>query len=143
MSRFISRDIIYLMTQRKNGFTVIELIFIIALAATASVIFFIQKNNIQTVANDDIKKTAINSIYYSLEEVYYKKNGYYPQTVSETILPSVDPNLFKDTNGSAINTAESDYTYTPTNCLSDQCKSYTLKASLSNEADYIKTNRNN
>lgn len=131
------------MTKRANGFTVIELIFIITIAAAASIIFFVQKNNIQTVAEDDAKKTAINSIYYSLEEVYYKGNGYYPQTIDSAILPSVDPDLFTDPSGIAIGSAGSAYSYDPVNCADNKCKSYTLKASLANEADYIKTSRNN
>ncbi len=131
------------MTRRSNGFTVIELVFIIIIAAAASIIFFVQKNNIQTVAEDDTKKTAINSIYYGLEEVYYKQNGYYPQTVDSTILPSVDPALFTDPSGITIGSAGSSYQYSPINCLNNQCKSYTLKAALAKEADYIKTSRNN
>jgi Tfp pilus assembly protein PilE len=131
------------MTKRSNGFTVIELVFIIVIAAAASIIFFIQKNNIQTVAKDDTKKTAINSIYYSLEEVYYKQNSYYPQTVDSATLPSVDPALFTDPSGITIGTAGSAYQYNPVNCSNNQCKSYTLKAALAKEADYIKTSRNN
>lgn len=131
------------MTKRSNGFTVIELVFIIAIAAAASIIFFVQKNNIQTVAEDDTKKTAINSIYYSLEEVYYKQNNYYPQTIDSTVLPSVDPALFADPNGIVIGSAGSAYQYNPINCSSNKCKSYTLKATLAKEADYIKTSRNN
>jgi len=131
------------MTKRSNGFTVIELVFIIVIATVASIIFFVQKNNIQTVAEDDTEKIAINSIYYSLEEVYYKNNGYYPQTIDSTVLNSVDPDLFTDPNGVKIGTADCAYIYTPTNCTNNQCKSYSLKATLHNEADYIKTSRNN
>ena len=131
------------MTRRSNGFTVIELVFIIIIAIAASIIFFVQKNNIQTVAEDDAKKTAINSIYYSLEEVYFKQNNYYPQTVDSTVLPSVDPALFTDPSGTAIGSAGSAYQYNPTNCSDNQCKSYTLKATLTKEADYVKSSRNN
>lgn len=128
---------------KSNGFTVIELIFIIVIASIVSVLFFIQKNDLQIMANDDTKKTAINAMYYSLEEVYYANNKYYPQTIDSDNLKSVDPILFTDPNGVTIGTAGSDYSYSPTNCLSNQCKSYTLKATLEKEADYIKTSRNN
>jgi len=40
--------------------------------------FFVQKDNIQTIANDDKKKTAINAMYYGLEKVFYAKNKFYP-----------------------------------------------------------------
>lgn len=131
------------MTKKSNGFTIIELLFVIALLGTASVIFFIQKQNIETISHDNQKKTAINAMYYSLEEVFYAANHYYPQTINSDDLKSVDPALFTDPNGIKLGTTGSAYIYTPTNCTSNQCKSYTLEATLENEADYIKSSLNN
>jgi Tfp pilus assembly protein PilE len=130
------------MKNKSKGFTVIELVFIIIVLGIASIIFFVQKNNIQVIAQDNTKKTAINSMYYSLEEVFYPANKYYPQTIGTDNLKSVDPALFKDPNGVKLGTAGSDYTYSPTNCSDNKCKSYTLKTTLTNEADYVKTSRN-
>jgi len=129
------------MIKKSNGFTVIELLFIVVLLGAASVLFFIQKNSIETSAQDNTKKTAINSMYYSLEEVFYPTNKYYPQTISSDNLKSVDPALFTDPSGIKLGTAGSAYTYTPTNCAENKCKSYTLKAKLANESDYTKTNK--
>jgi len=130
------------MIKKLNGFTVIELIFIIIVFGLASILFFVQKNNIEVIAQNNTKKTAINSMYYSLEEVFYPANKYYPQTIGSDNLKSVDPTLFKDPNGVKLGTAGSAYTYTPTNCSNNKCASYTLKATLTNEADYVKTSRN-
>ncbi len=130
------------MKKKTGGFTVIELVFIIVVLVLASIIFFVQKNNVEIIAQNNTKKTAINSMYYSLEEVFYPTNKYYPQTIGTDNLKSVDPTLFTDPNGIKIGKAGSAYTYSPTNCLNNQCKSYTLKATLTNEADYIKTSRN-
>ena len=130
------------MTRHHNGFTIVELIFISALLAIASVFFFIQKNNIGVTATDNSKKTAINAMYYSLEEVFYPANGFYPSSINSDNLKSVDPALFTDADGNLINTAGSAYAYKPTNCENDRCKGYTLVADLTDEADYIKTNRN-
>ncbi len=130
------------MTKHKNGFTVIELIFVIALLGFASILFYIQKQNIEISSRDDKKKIAINAMYYSLEEVYYQTHRYYPQTINSDILPSVDPSLFNDPNGIAVNSPESSYTYSPTDCSNNKCKSYTLKSSLEKEGDYIKTSIN-
>jgi type II secretory pathway pseudopilin PulG len=127
------------MKQMSKGFTVIEIIFVALVAGLAGVLFFIQKGNMQIIANDNARKTAINAMYYSLEEVFFAKNGYYPQAINSSNLPSVDPLLFKDPNGNVINTKNSDYTYTPSNCENNKCKKYQLKASLENEADYIKS----
>jgi len=131
------------MPKKSQGFTVIELVLIIIVIGFASVLFFMQKHSIEVIANDDTKKTAINSMYYGLEEVFYTTYKYYPQTISTDNLRSVDPALFTDPSGIKIGTAGSDYSYAPTNCTDGHCKSYTLKANLTNEADYTKTSRNN
>jgi len=131
------------MKTTSRGFTIIELIFIIALLAAASVLFFVQKNNLQVAGRDETRKTAINAMYYSIEEVYFKTNGHYPRTISSTVLPSVEPSLFKDPNGVAIGEATSNYRYEPYNCDNDLCKNYTLRTVLENEDDYIKQNRSN
>jgi prepilin-type N-terminal cleavage/methylation domain-containing protein len=130
-------------TRTSNGFTIIELIFVIALLAAASVLFFIQKNNIEVAKRDELRKTSINAVYYSIEEVYFKTNGYYPRTIDAAILPAVDPALFKDPNGVKLGEANSNYRYEPYNCTDDKCKNYTLRTALENEADYVKTNRSN
>lgn len=128
--------------KRSHGFTVIELLIAVVLIGAASVIFFVQKNNLNVAHQDTERKTAINAMYYTLEEVYYKTNHAYPAAITATTLPSVDPALLKDPNGVAIGDAASQYRYEPTNCTNDACKSYTLRATLANEADFIKTSRN-
>lgn len=130
------------MTKRSNGFTVIELVFIVALLSVASILFFVQKHNIEVVAQDDVKKTSINAMYYGLEEVFYPANQYYPQTISSDNLKSVDPSLFTDPSGVKLGSIGSAYTYSPTNCTDNKCKSYTLKTTLTNETDYVKTSKN-
>jgi len=126
----------------KPGFTIAELIFTILLATFASVLFFVQKNNIQVVANDDKKKIAINAMYYSLEKVFYENNKFYPQEINKDVLPSVDPELFTDPEGNEFNTGNSAYSYSPVDCENNKCKGYTLKAKLKNEVDYKKTSDN-
>ena len=108
------------MKKKTGGFTVIELVFIIVVLVLASIIFFVQKNNVEIIAQNNTKKTAINSMYYSLEEVFYPTNKYYPQTIGTDNLKSVDPTLFTDPNGIKIGKAGSAYTYSPTNCLNNQ-----------------------
>ncbi len=131
------------MIKRTNGFTVVEVIFVILILGAASILFFVQKNSAAVIARDDQRKVAINSMYYGLEEVFYKANNYYPASIDEKILPSVDPDLFTDPNGIKLGSAGSDYRYEPANCTDNKCKSYTLRTTLENEADFIKTSRNN
>ncbi len=130
------------MNKRSRGFTVIELLVIVVVLGAASILFFIQKNNVEVAGRDNERKVAINAMYYSLEEVFFKANGYYPTTISEANLPSVDPALFTDPNGIKIGTADSNYRYEPTNCVDDKCKSYTVRTSLQNEADFVKDSKN-
>jgi prepilin-type N-terminal cleavage/methylation domain-containing protein len=130
------------MNTTRRGFTIIEILFVIALVGVASVLFFMQKNNLEVAKRDEARKTSINAMYYSLEEVFYKANGFYPQTINQTVLPSVDPDLFTDPNGVKIGESTSEYRYETANCNGDQCKSYTLRTTLENEADFVKTSRN-
>jgi type II secretory pathway pseudopilin PulG len=126
-----------------RGFTVLELLIVVVLLLGASMLFFIQKNNVELSARDETRKTSINAMYYSLEEVYFKQNNAYPRTINAETLPSVDPNLFKDPNGVKISEAGSNYSYEASDCSASACKAYTLRTTLQNEDDYIKENRNN
>ena len=130
------------MNTLRRGFTVIELLFIIVLLGAASVLFFLQKNNLEVANRDDVRKTSINAMYYGLEEVFYKANSFYPRTIDEKVLPSVDPALFSDPEGVKIGESNSQYRYETANCEGDRCKSYTLRTTLENEADFIKNSRN-
>lgn len=137
---------------KQRGFTVIELLVVIAFLIFAGVLFFVQKNNLEVAARDDKRKTAINAMYYGLEESFFKQNGYYPMELNEKNLTTLDSALFTDPNGIELGqtteayndeevSVQSDYRYEPTNCSDNKCKSYTLRADLEAEADYIKKNR--
>jgi prepilin-type N-terminal cleavage/methylation domain-containing protein len=148
---------------RSAGFTVIELIVVIVLVGVASVLFYMQKTNLDTANRDEKRKIAVNAIYYNLEEVFYPKNSFYPQTINKANLPAVDPDLLIDTNGvdpsqkvdesleltddekktlETIVNGAYEYRYEPSNCDTEgKCKSYTLRVSLNNEAEYVKKSR--
>lgn len=127
---------------KQRGFTVLELMALVALLALVGVVFWTQKTNIETSARDDTRKTSINAMYYGLEEVYYPANKTYPKTLTASTLPSVDPSLLKDPSGVEIGKAGSDFSYEGKNCTGDTCKSYSLRSNLENEADFIKDSRN-
>lgn len=125
-----------------RGFTVIELVVVAVVLAIGSVVFFMQKNHVEVAARDEARKTSVNAMYYSLEEVYYAQHKSYPRTLTDELLPSVDPELFKDPTGIKIGESTSDFRYQPLNCEGDACKSYSLRSTLENEDDYVKTSRN-
>jgi len=163
----VSRD------SRQAGFTVIELLVVAVVLAVAGILIFIQINNLKVANQDSERKAAINAMYYSLEEVYYKQHSSYPSTLASSTLPSVDPTLFTDPDGftlgkealseqemqklvdsgeasadvtarlAAINAGKQpNYHYDATDCdANGNCKSYTLRADLIGEAQYVKKSR--
>jgi len=127
--------------KRSHGFTVIEIIVVILFLSFATVLLLVQKNNLSAAQRDDRRKTAINAMYYDLEEVFFETNKYYPAKIDSKTLRAVDPNLFTDPTGIKMNEQDSDYRYTGNNCDNDKCKGYTLSSELEKEATYTKKNR--
>lgn len=128
--------------KKSAGFTVIELLVVVVFVAVAGWLFFNEKATVTAVQRDNQRKVAINAMYYSLEEVFYDKNHYYPQTVDSKTLRSVDPALFNDPSGVALGTSSSNYRYEATGCTTDgQCTGYTLQSTMEREDAYKKTNR--
>lgn len=123
----------------KKGFTLIELMIVGFFVALLLIIFFIQKSNVEAMDRDDERKTAINAMYYALEEYYYPKYGYYPSEISEDVLPVIDPALFTDPLGTNLGIDGSSYSYEVANCNSNnECQEFTLRAQLEKEDAYIK-----
>ena len=129
------------MRKSKTGFTILELVVVILFASLAVLLFFIQKANVDAMDRDDDRKTAINAMYYALEEGFYPDNGYYPETISEKNLTVIDPALFTDPTGINLGEEGCSYTYDPANCEDGKCKEYVLRATLEKEDVYIKKNR--
>ena len=124
---------------QQRGFTIIELLVVIVLFSATTAVAFFQFNNFQQMNRDDTRRTAINAMYYNLEDIFYKTNAYYPDEVTEKNLTSMDKELFTDPNGQKIGSGQSDYRYEPINCEDGKCKNYTLRADLEKEADFVKT----
>jgi type II secretory pathway pseudopilin PulG len=127
--------------KRSQGFTVIEIIVVVAFLAFASVLLLMQRGDLVASQRDNQRKTAINAMYYNLEEVFYAKNGYYPSKIDKDTLTAMDPDLFTDPDGTEINNADAEYHYDASNCQNDQCKSYKLSAEMEKEATYVKKSR--
>ncbi|MBR2658733.1 type II secretion system protein [Candidatus Saccharibacteria bacterium] len=126
----------------KKGFTILEISIVGVFATLLLILFFVQKANLDAMKRDENRKTAINAMYYALEESFYKEHKYYPETISEENIKVIDPALWTDPNGINLGDPISDYSYTPANCDNGHCKEYTLKATLEKEDAYIKYNRN-
>jgi Tfp pilus assembly protein PilE len=126
------------MTKRTQGFTVVELLIAIVFLVVATSLVFVQHSSLAASGRDDQRKAAINAIYYSLEDVFYKQNGYYPAKIDATVLTSMDPALFTDPDDVKFGDPGSEYRYETTDCTDNKCQGYTLHASLEKEAEYTK-----
>ncbi len=124
-----------------HGFTLIEIIVVATLFIILGIVFFIQFSNLEAKNRDDKRKTSINAMYYTLEEVYHPANGYYPVKISVESLPSVPEEALKDVNGVMVGTKDSEFRYEPKNCTDNKCQSYTLRTTLEKEDDFIKKSR--
>lgn len=127
----------------RKAFTVLELILAIVFVGIFVVLFFLQKQNVEAMQRDEKRKTAINAMYYALEEGYYAEHKSYPENIEKAeVLPWIDPNLFTDPYGMNLWDNDSNYSYEASNCTDGNCKSYSLRATLEKEDDYVKTSRN-
>lgn len=128
---------------KQRGFTVIELLVVIVILGVGSWLFFSEKARIDSVGRDATRKTAVNAMYYNLEEVFFVKNGFYPSSIDSKTLRAMDPNLFTDPFGIVHGKSDGDYHYDPTGCTTDgKCTGYTLRATMEREGDYKKISRN-
>ena len=125
----------------RKAFTVPEILVVCFFASLLLILFFVQKSNVDAMDRDDQRKTALNAMYYALEEGFYEQNGYYPETISEENLTVMDPALFTDPLGYNLGTEGSSYTYEPANCENGKCQEYVLKAVLEKEDIYTKKSR--
>lgn len=124
---------------RSRGFTVIELIIAAAFLIAIGALFLVQKNDIDARNRDSARKTAVNAIYYNLEQVYYPAQQSYPQSLKASELKGLDPASLKDPAGLEVGDNESTLRYEPQNCSSGKCAGFSLRADLEREADFVKT----
>lgn len=121
-----------------GGFTVVELIVAIAFLLLAGVLFLVQKSDLDTTHRDQKRKTAINAIYYNLDELFFATNRFYPEKIDAGTLKGLDPALLKDPEGRALGESKSDYRYEPQSCFEGKCKNFILRTRLEKESDFVK-----
>lgn len=125
--------------KRSQGFTIIELLAVIVVVAVASIVLFSQRADLAATHRDNQRKTAINAMYYNLEEVYFPKHNAYPEHIDSKVLTAMDPALFTDPDGAPLGDQASNYRYEASNCTDGKCQKYSLRSSLEREADFVKS----
>jgi type II secretory pathway pseudopilin PulG len=126
--------------KREDGFTVIEVLIFFIILATLAIFFVIQKTDLDASYADRDRKSAVNSIYHNLTEVYQPAHGYYPEQITVDTLTGIDQKILTDSLGYTIGDAESSYRYEGLGCNNQgECQGFRLIADLDKEADYEKS----
>lgn len=149
----------------QRGFTIIELLIVIAIIAILAGLVLNNFQGAQAKARDTQRVTDVNNMHSKLEE-YYNENSAYPSTIVAADLPGIDAESLNDPDGAAVvaNAAVADataanavaapdttqeYLYIPypTGCT-DDCTGYVLKTYIERPADgdpnvYVKVGLNN
>ena len=84
--------------QAQKGFTIIELLIVIAIIAILATLVLTNFQNAQAKGRDVARNTDINSIYTKLEE-YHNESGAYPQTFTADTFPGIDEGALTDPRG--------------------------------------------
>ncbi len=128
----------------QGGFTIIELLIVIAIIAILAGLVLNNFQGAQAKARDTQRVTDINGIHSKLEE-FFNENGGYPQTFTTTTFPGTDESMLRSADNEAIvinaavadetaadavaaPTNDNEYLYVayPTGCAND-CTGYVLK----------------
>ena len=153
----------------QKGFTIIELLIVIAIIAILALLVLNNFQGAQAKARDQQRTTDINNIHGKLEE-FYNENNAYPSTFTAATFPGIDEGSLADPTGGqaptfntaadgaaadGANTPTSDTTTTagyayiayPAGCTT-ACTGYRLKAfiekpSTTTPNPYVKKSLNN
>ena len=85
----------------QKGFTIIELLIVIAIIGILAGLVLNNFQGAQAKARDVQRKSRTNSIYGKLEEYYNNNAGYPDGNFTAATLAGIDADALKDTNGAA------------------------------------------
>jgi type II secretory pathway pseudopilin PulG len=125
--------------KKEEGFTVIEMVIFFVVLIVLAAFFVLQKLDLDASYTDTRRKIAANEIYYSLTDIYYEENGYFPSEITDDTLRGIDPELLIDPWDLTIGDPDSDYQYEGLDCNGDnQCQGFKLTVDLEKEDDYVR-----
>ncbi len=150
--------------KNSKGFTIIELLIVIAIIVILAGLVLNNFQGAQAKARDTQRITDINTLHSKLEERYNEQGGY-PSTLTVANFPGIDAGALEDADGNPptvtisddstaaaaitapTNAAEYQYNTWPTGCV-DDCEGYFLKTFVEKPAEgedavFSKTGLNN
>ena len=80
----------------KQGFTIIELLIVIAIIAILALLVLNNFQGAQAKARDTQRRTDINNVHGKLEEFYNEKGGYPNENLTTTLLAGMDSGSITD-----------------------------------------------
>jgi prepilin-type N-terminal cleavage/methylation domain-containing protein len=83
----------------QKGFTIIELLIVIAIIAILAGLVLNNFQGAQAKARDTQRVTRINALHSKLEEFYNEANGYPASATNTANFPGIDANSVKDPRG--------------------------------------------
>ncbi len=84
--------------EAQKGFTIIELLIVIAIIAILALLVLNNFQGAQAKARDQQRTTDLNNIHGKLEE-FYNENNAYPSTFTAATFPGIDGESLKDPIG--------------------------------------------
>lgn len=90
------------LTKAERGFTIIELLIVIAIIAILAGLVLNNFQGAQAKARDTQRVTRINSVHSKLEEFYNEGGGYPASASTTTNFPGIDANAVKDPRGGTM-----------------------------------------
>lgn len=141
----------------QKGFTIIELLIVIAIIAILALFVINNIQGGQAKARDQQRVNDVNAIKNKLEDVYNEKSSY-PLTADTTTLEGIEEGALKDpignqdiSNNAAVATMSATdgvtapkdtgttagYVYIPVGCDGDECSGYVIKAGVEKGTDAI------
>lgn len=123
-----------------SGFTVVELLIVIAVIGILATLVLNTVNGTQAKARDSERAHEATLIRKSLE-AFDTINGYYPETGAIIgALPELDPDAMTDPDGILINDSGADYIYEADSCSAGRCSEFTLTVSRETDNNIVYTN---
>lgn len=139
----------------QKGFTIIELLIVIAIIAILALFVINNIQGGQAKARDQQRINDVNALKNKLEDVYNETSSY-PSTATTTTLDGIEDGALKDPIGGQDITSNAGvadqtaalavaattdtgsaagYTYIPYGCNGTECTGYVIKASVENESN--------